>query len=714
MKPTLYEALGLSRTAAEAEIKAALRRLVRRYYTKTRAGHTDVEEALRFLNHASHILGNPSRRAEYDATLAQSVRSASAMTTIGGPFDAELLRASGLGDSISHLGLPRDRLPPPPELAPAWSAKLADVRRTPAGQLAALIGMIVVFIVAWLLVVPRDGAPQVIGFTLAMSLSLVAFAGAVYGVVHLLSRSVWKLPAPETALTLVEGMIPRWRKDRTVFLGTGAPVEDATWLFRLRMAELKRVKAERVSDPQPVMRFFARLFDYATWALVFAVLLALLVSTGAVNVSARDFALHPLIAPIVITGTWIPIEAMLLAQLQTTPGRWLLCVYLQQGVSNPYAPEELRFTFRAAGARALDVWWRGCTAWMPFVSLVTVARAYECVKRTGETRWDSERDCLITHGPVGHLSLFTLVFGLAASALVFGSQWRAPVNLMTSGIGATWTSAFARLEPPSASLPAPTGPLSRITRIDDTSAATQAPTPAEADPMTTSPATSTTPGGMSVNVPPLSPSVASNRAIAVENLQPAEVNRVGDAPALTPRVTSSTVAAPPAADSRQRLSASPSQAELMPSPQSAPPEQTTPAASTSAAALSTAKTLIANLWRKPQPPAEEPLPAAVEPSGPSPLELRERRVAEFARQAQRQQSAGDYSGLIRTCKRWADDDWKNPRAYYCLGIGLQGTGQHKQAITMFNKAGSLLPRNDPLKTQIGDAVVRSFRAQTGG
>ena len=89
-------------------------------------------------------------------------------------------------------------------------------------------------------------------------------------------------------------------------------------------------------------------------------------------------------------------------------------------------------------------------------------------------------------------------------------------------------------------------------------------------------------------------------------------------------------------------------------------------------------------------------------------------MAEFARQAQRQQSDGDYSGLIKTCKRWADDDWKNPRAYYCLGIGLQGTGQHKQAITMFNKAGSLLPRNDPLKTQIGDAVVRSFRAQTGG
>ena len=32
---------------------------------------------------------------------------------------------------------------------------------------------------------------------------------------------------------------------------------------------------------------------------------------------------------------------------------------------------------------------------------------------------------------------------------------------------------------------------------------------------------------------------------------------------------------------------------------------------------------------------------------------------------------------------------------------------------MFNKAGALVPRDDPLKNQIGDAVLRSFRAQTG-
>jgi len=83
MKPTLYEALGLSPSAADSEIKAALRRLVRRYYAKTRAGHTDVEEALRFLNHASHVLGNSQRRADYDSELARGIRSESSLTTVG-------------------------------------------------------------------------------------------------------------------------------------------------------------------------------------------------------------------------------------------------------------------------------------------------------------------------------------------------------------------------------------------------------------------------------------------------------------------------------------------------------------------------------------------------------------------------------------------------------------------------------------------------------
>src|SRR5512134_2052516 len=72
MKATLYEALGISQTASDEEVRASLRRLIRKYYAKTRDGQGNVEEALRFINHASRILSDAERRARYDNELALS------------------------------------------------------------------------------------------------------------------------------------------------------------------------------------------------------------------------------------------------------------------------------------------------------------------------------------------------------------------------------------------------------------------------------------------------------------------------------------------------------------------------------------------------------------------------------------------------------------------------------------------------------------------
>ena len=72
MKATLYEALGILPTASEEDVRAALRRLIRKYYAKTRDGQGNVEEALRFINHASRILSDPERRVRYDEELALS------------------------------------------------------------------------------------------------------------------------------------------------------------------------------------------------------------------------------------------------------------------------------------------------------------------------------------------------------------------------------------------------------------------------------------------------------------------------------------------------------------------------------------------------------------------------------------------------------------------------------------------------------------------
>ena len=72
MKATLYEALGILPTSSDEDVRAALRRLIRKYYAGTRDGQGNVEEALRFINHASRILSDPDRRARYDNELALS------------------------------------------------------------------------------------------------------------------------------------------------------------------------------------------------------------------------------------------------------------------------------------------------------------------------------------------------------------------------------------------------------------------------------------------------------------------------------------------------------------------------------------------------------------------------------------------------------------------------------------------------------------------
>ena len=84
MKATLYEALGISPTASDEDVRASLRRLIRKYYTKTRDGHGNVEEALRFINHASRILSDSDRRRRYDQELAVSLAEAKAKFKVGG------------------------------------------------------------------------------------------------------------------------------------------------------------------------------------------------------------------------------------------------------------------------------------------------------------------------------------------------------------------------------------------------------------------------------------------------------------------------------------------------------------------------------------------------------------------------------------------------------------------------------------------------------
>jgi hypothetical protein len=445
MKATLYEALGIPPAASDEEVRASLRRLIRKYYAKTRDGQGNVEEALRFINHASRILSDPERRARYDQELAVStgsteqkiahvvhraVTESGEQTDVGAPSappePAEDLDAAL--DAQMDAALVDD-----PDLErthhhhPGLTERVASFGRSPA----ATVGLCVLFgafIAAGIMfVTPADAmivAKQVLVWLTLALVSLALIYGIVHGLAYLRRRAQPAAPGltPQTDLAILN-----WRREKSVFLGTNQPQEDASWIFQLRMAELERAKSGRTSEPRPWHRLAARLFDYAIWGLVLALLLSELRGMQIVPERLAWLASHPLIAPILITLTWVPIEALLIAAVGSTPGKWLFGVYLQFSISDAYARRDTQAQLGRALKRAFRVWWEGVAFGFPVLAPILVAVAYEKLTQNQETDWDFAQDVLVTHGPPGVLNAVTGVCGLAAMLWLYGVAWHQPM-----------------------------------------------------------------------------------------------------------------------------------------------------------------------------------------------------------------------------------------------------------------------------------------------
>ncbi len=443
MKATLYEALGILPTSSDEDVRAALRRLIRKYYAGTRDGQGNVEEALRFINHASRILSDGDRRQRYDQELAVSagtteqriahvvsnaVADAGEQTDVGDiaepierpspeAMDEELETGLDASEPIVERNLHH----------PGLTERVASFGRSPIVTigLCALFGAFIAGAIVF--VTPADTilvAKQVLVWLTITLLALTLVYGAVHGIAFLARRkgAPQAVLVPQTDLAILN-----WRREKSVFLGTNQPQEDASWIFQLRMAELERAKSGRTSEPRPWQRLAARIFDYAIWGLVLALLLSEL---RGLNVVPGEFAFwvgHPLLAPVLITATWIPIEALLIASIGTTPGKWLFGVFLQFSISDAYARRDTRAQLERALRRSFRVWWEGIGCGFPLVAPVLIAVGYEKLAQNQETDWDFAQDVLVTHGPAGVLNTVTGVCGLAAMLWLYGVAWHQPM-----------------------------------------------------------------------------------------------------------------------------------------------------------------------------------------------------------------------------------------------------------------------------------------------
>jgi len=437
MRASLYEALGIPPTASDEEVRAALRRLIRKYYAKTRDGQGNVEEALRFINHASRILSDPDRRIRYNGELARSgdvvppAIAYVASNAMAPAVEGTDVASPPVGDSDAQR-IALEAEPAAGESArsvhhPGLTEPVASFGR-PGIVTIALCTLFGGFIAgAIVLVMPLDTLAVAKQVLVWLTVTLLALT-IVYGVVHGFTWARRRGGAPmQVLMPQTDLAILNWRREKSVFLGTNQPQEDASWIFQLRMAELERAKTGRTSEPRPWNRLGARMFDYAFWGIVLALLLSELRAAGIVPDALGFWLGHPLFAPVLITGTWVIVETLLMASVGTTPGKWLFGCFVQFSISNAYARREMQSQIWRSFKRAFRVWWEGMGCGFPLLAPILIAVAYEKLAQDNECDWDFAQDCLATHAPPGTLNMVTGVCGLAAMFWLYGVAWHRPL-----------------------------------------------------------------------------------------------------------------------------------------------------------------------------------------------------------------------------------------------------------------------------------------------
>ncbi|MBL8311121.1 MAG: RDD family protein [Burkholderiales bacterium] len=419
MRSSIYDALEIGQTSSPEMVQSALRAIVRRFWAVPRDASGDSEEAVRFAALAASTLMDPARRQNYDAALQPGVGAGPWRVAVGGGRDTTGDGSSAREEApnsteLSHLSVsatPSQPLPgvdalanPLPEGA-GWSSWWS--------WLWLVLAMTAFAAVLWVLL------PDTVGRDRNALMVLAVTAGCL-----LLGLAMWFSRARDTTdgpVSLSRLAVIKWRRESSIFIGLPPPQQDTAWIFKFRLMELTRSAAGFITATGVARRFFARLTDYALGTL-FALAVLAAFESMAPGLNALFAVLRsPLVLPVIVVLTSIPVEAAMLGRWRTTPGKWLFGLVVVLGTTRP-ADHPLPDDHDLALSRAKACATGGMMFGLWPIALWRVRRHWRAAQER-ETEWDAAGDSVMMARPLTVQTVAAALFAITTVAMLLGNVW---------------------------------------------------------------------------------------------------------------------------------------------------------------------------------------------------------------------------------------------------------------------------------------------------
>ena len=178
----------------------------------------------------------------------------------------------------------------------------------------------------------------------------------------------------------------------------------------------KEVAETKLPGSYAWRRYFARALDTSIVLLTIMLVSAFLIglSLAAVNHGAvlayvnwlkKYQRLNFFVDAFITVLLWLPIEALFLSTLRTTPGKWLFGIKVITQSGN-------KLRYRTAISRALLVFIQGQALMIPLVSLITLIMSYDRVTTKGSTYWDRDLKTVVTYDKLSDTRLVFCVLAV--------------------------------------------------------------------------------------------------------------------------------------------------------------------------------------------------------------------------------------------------------------------------------------------------------------